>query len=143
MKGKPNRKEKRRTAKSILRLPDLEVAKSAVRCRLLRPEYARFGERIAPRASKWPFSGWPTIRWEPARQFDKWRDIFQSVSMDCGGAATYGRHPGQTSSLGHTLKLATAVQRGSDLGIRRFGLALPPFLGEAAHSQAALPFAWQ
>src|SRR5712664_2577994 len=41
MKGKPTRKEKRRTAKSVLRLPDLEVAKSAVLNSLSCPDAQR------------------------------------------------------------------------------------------------------
>jgi hypothetical protein len=41
MKGKPTRKEKRRTAKSVLRLPDLEVAKSAVLNNLSCPDAQR------------------------------------------------------------------------------------------------------
>src|SRR5947207_15459121 len=41
MKRKPNRKEKRRSAKSILRLPDLEAAKSAVLNSLSCPDAQR------------------------------------------------------------------------------------------------------
>ena len=41
MKLKPNRKEERRSAKSILRLPDLEVAKSAVLNSLSCPDAQR------------------------------------------------------------------------------------------------------
>jgi hypothetical protein len=41
MKGKPNRKETRRTPKSILRLPDLEVAKSSVLNSLSCPDAQR------------------------------------------------------------------------------------------------------
>jgi integrase len=41
MKGKPNRKEKRRTPKSILRLPDLEVTKSSVFNSLSCPDAQR------------------------------------------------------------------------------------------------------
>ena len=41
MKRKPTRKEKRRTAKSILRLPDLEVAKSSVLNSLSCPDAQR------------------------------------------------------------------------------------------------------
>ena len=41
MKRKPTRKEKRRTARSILRLPDLEVAKSAVLNSLSCPDAQR------------------------------------------------------------------------------------------------------
>ena len=41
MKPKPNRKDKRRVAKSILRLPDLEVAKSAVLNSLSCPDAQR------------------------------------------------------------------------------------------------------
>ena len=46
MKGKPARKEKRRAAKSVLRLPDLEVAKSSVLNSLSCP-YAKRGYRHA------------------------------------------------------------------------------------------------
>src|SRR5213595_3927497 len=41
MKRKPTRKEKRRTANSILRLPDLEVAKSSVLNSLSCPDAQR------------------------------------------------------------------------------------------------------
>jgi site-specific recombinase XerD len=41
MKQKPNRKDKRRTAKAVLRLPDLEVAKSAVLNSLSCPDAQR------------------------------------------------------------------------------------------------------
>jgi len=41
MKGKPTRKEKRRIAKSVLRLQDLEVTKSAVLNDLSCPDAQR------------------------------------------------------------------------------------------------------
>jgi hypothetical protein len=46
MKRKPNRKEKRLIGKTVLRLPDLEVAKSAVLNKSLLPD-ARRGYRHA------------------------------------------------------------------------------------------------
>ena len=53
MKTKPTRKDKRRVPKSVLRLPDLEVAKSAVLNSLSGPDAQRGYRRAIDEFVDW------------------------------------------------------------------------------------------
>ena len=63
MKGKPTRKEKRRAVKSVVRLPDLEVAKSAVLPNLSCPDAQR--GYVMPSTNSWTgtdsIPSWPRL----------------------------------------------------------------------------------